>query len=269
MKLKHWIIFLLGLSLAACSAPASNKPTISILAAASLTESFTQLGAVYQKQNPEVELVFNFAGSQALTNQIRQGAPADIFASANLQYMFTLENEGFVNPNTAKIFAGNQLVMIVPKNNPAKIQHIQDLAKPGIQLVIGAEAVPVGFYTRQFLDQANSLLGENFQQRVLSNVVSYENNVKSVLTKVRLGEADAGVVYRSDVINAGDEVLVFDIPPEINIVAEYPIAVLKDSKNSRAAQSFFDFVLSEEGQTILMAYGFSPLSDRSLSTQQN
>jgi molybdate transport system substrate-binding protein len=112
-------------------------------------------------------------------------------------------------------------------------------------------------------------LGENFQQRVLSNIVSYENNVKSVLTKVRLGEADAGVVYRSDVLNAGDEVLVFDIPPEMNIVADYPIAVLKESKNSRAAQSFFDFVLSEEGQTILMTYGFSPVSDHSLSTQQN
>jgi molybdate transport system substrate-binding protein len=149
MKVKHRFLFLLGLLLAACSPPATNKTTVTILAAASLTESFTQLGAVYQQQNPEVELVFNYAGSQALTNQIRQGAPADLFASANLQYMLTLENEGFVNPNTAKIFAGNQLVLIVPKSNPAGIQQIRDLAKPGIQLVIGAEAVPVGFYTTQ------------------------------------------------------------------------------------------------------------------------
>ncbi len=267
MKARTLILFFLVLLLAGCSPPPPDKTTVTIVAAASLTESFTQLGSVYQTQNPAVELIFNFAGSQALTNQIRQGASADLFASANLQYMLTLVNEGFVNPNTSKLFAGNQLVIIVPKVNPAQIQQIRDLANPGVQLVIAAEAVPVGTYTTQFIGRANDLLGENFEQRVLNNVVSYENNVKSVLTKVRLGEADAGVVYTSDVINAGDDVLVLDIPPEMNIRAEYPIAVLKESKNPRAAQAFFDFVLSEQGQTILSEYGFSRVSDHPLSTK--
>ncbi len=254
--MKKILIFLVCslLLLTACSP--SQPTSITVMAAASLTESFTRLGEVYQEAHPGTEVVFNFAGSQALANQISQGAPADVFASANLKYMTQMEEEGFVTPGVSSLFAKNALVVIVPKDNPAGIHELSDLTQTGLKIVFAAEEVPAGNYTRQFLTLADAAYGNGYQDQVLQNVVSNEDNVKAVLTKVSLGEADAGIVYGTDAASANGEVLVIEIPQEINVIAEYPLAVLNESGNSKAAQGFVDFVLSTEGQEILTAFGF-------------
>lgn len=234
-----------------------TQQTVTVMAAASLTEPFTELGLLYMKKHPDVNLLFNFAGSQALANQIRQGAPADLFASANNKYMNQMVEEGFVLPGTSALFAGNRLVVVLPTDNPAGITNLQDLTKPGVKIVLAAPAVPVGAYTETFLAEAEAQLSAGYQAGFSANVVSYEDNVKTVLTKVRLGEADAGVVYSSDAANAGAEVIIIPIPDAVNPQASYPLAVLADTGQPALAGDFMDFVLSEEGQAVLLRFGFT------------
>lgn len=252
-------VLLLSLLLAcACQPVKTENGTITVMAAASLTEPFTALADRYQALHPGLQIVLNFAGSQALANQIIQGAPGDIFASANLKYMQQMQDQGFVAPDSARIFAYNELVVVVPKSNPAHLSTLDDLAGTNLKIVLAAEEVPVGSYTRQFLALADAQLGADYRARFMKNVVSNEDNVKSVLTKVSLGEADAGLVYGSDAAGAAGSVLTIAIPPELNVRAEYPLAVLKESTNPQAARAFVEYILSAEGQTILADYGFTP-----------
>ena len=239
----------------------SAAATLNVFAAASLQESFTEIGNKFETANPGVKVALNFAGSQQLVQQIDQGAPADVFASASKAQMSAAVQSGRIVSGAGQVFVRNRLVVIVPKNNPANVQTLQDLAKPGLKLVLAAKEVPVGQYTRDFLTRTltDTTFGAGYQDAVLKNVVSYEDNVRAVLSKVVLGEADAGIVYTTDVTkDAAPKVTRIDIPDALNTVAAYPIAVLQDSKQPDLAASFVTYVLSDEGQQILASYGFIP-----------
>ncbi len=243
----------------ASSQQASENKTITVLAAASLIEPFTELGKLFEAQNPGVRVVFSFAGSQQLAQQLEQGVPADVFASASQKYMDAAVASGRVAQGAAQIFANNRLVVIVPKDNPAGIKTLKDLAKPGIKLDLAASAVPAGLYTLEFLDKAaeDPAFGSTFKDDVLKNIVSYEENVKAVLTKVILGEADAGIVYLSDISQeASGKVDKLEIPDALNVVAAYPIAAVSDRLNPDLAGAFIDLVLSPAGQKVLIKYNF-------------
>ncbi len=208
-----------------------------------------------------MSVAFNFAGSQELARQIAEGAPADVFASANQKQMDAAIASGRIASGTAQVFARNRLVVVVPADNPANITNLVGLAQPGIQLVLADQSVPVGQYSLDFFDQAaqDPAFGGDFPANVLANVVSYETNVKSVLNKVALGEADAGIVYTSDVIGQdAAKVTRIEIPDAFNVLASYPIAALSDSSKSALAADFVAFVLSQQGQSILAKYGLIP-----------
>jgi molybdate transport system substrate-binding protein len=236
---------------------------LTVFAAASLTDAFGEIGKNFQAAHPGTNIVYNFAGSQQLVQQLGQGAPADVFASANGAQMQVAVNAGRVVSGTQRNFAHNRLVVIYPLDNPAAITTLEDLAKPGIKLVLAAAEVPVGSYSLQFLGKASATVdfGRAYSETVLANVVSYEENVRSVLSKVALGEADAGIVYTSDVVGDGAaQVGKIQIPDELNTVANYPVAVISDSANPELARAFMDYLLAADGQEVLAAYGFLPVN---------
>ncbi len=233
--------------------------TLTVFAAASLTDAFTEIGGQFDAANPGVTTVFNFAGSNALATQINEGAPVDIFASANNTQMTAAVESGRVNADAPAQFVSNRLVVVLPADNPGGIESLQDLAGDDVLIVLAAEEVPVGGYSLEFLDKASAdpAFGATFREDVLANVVSYEENVRSVLNKVALGEADAGIVYTSDA--AGVEgVSQLEIPDALNVLAQYPIAALNDSANPDAAAAFISYILGPEGQAVLADYGFGP-----------
>jgi molybdate transport system substrate-binding protein len=231
---------------------------VTVFAAASLTGAFTEIAAAFEAAHPGVNVVFNFGGTPTLRTQLEQGARADVFASANLEQM-DLATAGGVIEASASTFARNSLVIITPKDNPANVEAPADLANEGLKLVVANEDVPVGNYTRQLL-MAMGKSGDfeaGFMQKVLDNVVSLESNVKQIVAKVELGEADAGVVYGTDVTpDVAANLNEIEVPDEYNVIASYPIALVKERSNEGAAQAFIDFVLSEAGQGILQKYGF-------------
>jgi molybdate transport system substrate-binding protein len=231
---------------------------ITVFAAASLTDSFNEIKAEFLKKNPRADIEFQFAGSPALRTQLEQGAKADIYASADMPNVTQALSAGLVK-DTGKIFVRNSLVIITPKRNPANITKPQDLNKSGIKLVLAAPEVPVGNYARQSfaLMDKDASYGSSFSAAVLKNVVSNESNVKQVVTKVQLGEADAGVVYGTDVTRDVQNALnVIQIPNALNVIAEYPIALTKSVANSDVANAFITYVTSTEGQAIMKKYGF-------------
>jgi molybdate transport system substrate-binding protein len=199
-----------------------------------------------------------------LAQQLGQGAPADIFASANKKQMeVAILEAGRVISGTERTFVRNRLVVIYPADNPAGLTQLQDLTRPGLKLILAAQEVPVGQYSLDFLDKAaqDPAFGATFKEDVLKNVVSYEENVKSVLTKVSLGEGDVGIVYTSDISGDGAaQVGRLDIPDPLNTIASYPIAVVGDSAYPTQAQAFVEFVLSPIGQEVLARYGFIPVT---------
>lgn len=227
---------------------------VTVMAAASLRETFQDLAKQFEAKNPGAKVLISFAGSQELRTQIEKGARADVFASADTKHMAALEKAGLAL--APQIFARNEPVIVVPKANPAGIKALADLPKAS-RLVIGTADVPIGTYTLQILDKANGSLGKDFKDRVLAKVVSRELNVRQVLAKVSLGEADAGVVYRTDAITALDKVEVITIPSGLNVSAEYPVAVLKGAPQAKLAQAFVGLLLSTEGQKRLAAAGFT------------
>lgn len=268
---KFFSIFLLILQVAAagCSSNMAQMPvigrsrTLTVLAAVSLTESFNEIGKLFETQNSGVSVTLVYAGSQQLVQQIGQGADADVFASASLKYMQAAVQAKRVSEGASKTFVKNRLVVIYPKANPGGIIDLKDLTKPGLKVVLADKSVPAGQYALDFLDKANQNPGFDpfFKANVLKNVVSYEDNVKSVYTKVALGEADAGIVYVTDTtIGAADKVSRLDIPDMFSTIATYPIAPILDSKNADLADAFIAFVLSQEGQAILSRHGFIPVS---------
>lgn len=245
-------------------APTPEPVTLTVLAAASLTESFTEIGKAFEAENPGVTVVFNFAGSQALAEQLTQGADADVFASASKKYMTAVQDANIVAADAAKTFVLNRLVVIYPKDNPAGIVTLQDLAKAGVKLDLADQAVPVGQYSLDFLDKTveDASFDPTFKDSVLANVVSYEENVKAVLTKVSMGEADAGIVYVSDITSeAADKVGTITIPDSLNTIATYPIAPISASNNAALAQAFVDYVLSDAGQETMAKYNFIPAAN--------
>jgi molybdate transport system substrate-binding protein len=260
MKLLISILILLILVLSACSGASTNsKPrTLTVYAAASLTEAFTEMGEAFESSHPGATLAFNFGGSQNLRTQIEQGAPVDVFASANAREMDALIAQDMVQPEAPKVFLTNQLVVILPGANPAGIASVEDLSKPGLKLVLAAEEVPAGRYAREILEKLNAMFGADYRDKVLANVVSNEDNIRQAVTKVQLGEADASIVYVSDAV-AVPELQRIEIPSQVNVVAEYPIASLAESSNPDLANAFIEYVLSPDGQATLEKWGFTPV----------
>lgn len=231
----------------------TTEDRLIVFAATSLKDAFTALGEEFKRAHKGVEVVFNFAGTQELRTQLEQGAAADVFASADLKHMGELLKAGAViSPVT---FARNEPVIVVAKESAATIRGIADL-KRASRLVVGLPDVPIGRYTLQILDKASEKLGKDFRSRVEANVVSREPNVRQVLAKVSLGEAHAGIVYRTDANSAKDQVAVVGIPPEMNVVAEYPIAIVKGAAHASLARDWVTLATSAEGQRVLNASGF-------------
>lgn len=243
-------------------APAARSGTLIVFAAASLTESFGELGKQFETAHPDVTILFNFAGSQQLRAQLGQGAQADVFASANIREMDAAIDSGLIISATQQVFANNRLTVILPVTNPGEINALVDLARPGLLLIVADEAVPVGQYTLKMLDKMSQdpAFGADFGEKVQANVVSREDNVKSVVAKVRLGEADAGIVYLTDAGGAAAKDLkLLSIPDEFNQVATYPLAVLSQAPQPEFGRQFVEFVLSDEGQQVLSRFGFIPV----------
>jgi len=257
------LILLLGsaaTSRATAAAPAAS--TLRVAAAASLADAFGAVARAFEAAHPGTVVRLDLAGSQQLTLQLEQGAAADVFASADPRWMDVVREHGLVS-GEPRVFARNRLVVIVPRDNPAGIERLQDLAKPGVKVVMGAEAVPVGAYGRAVLRNLSRAAGfdPDFARRVLANLVSEEESVKSVAGKVQLGEADAGLVYRSDVSSAlARAVRVLEIPDSANVLASYPIAVLRDSRSPERAREFVALVLSAAGQRLLERHGLMPVA---------
>lgn len=224
---------------------------LTVLAASSLTEAFEEIAGVFE-QNEGVDVLLSFDGSSTLATQITQGAPADVFASADEAQMQNVVDEG-LTARKPEIFTGNRLVLITPADST--ITGLEQLAEPGTRLVLADPEVPVGNYAREALEKMNGAYGAGFSERVLANLVSEEPNVRQVSLRVELGEADAAIVYATDAAVA-ENINVIEIPDELNVLATYPIAPLAESAQPELAGAFVDLVLSDEGQTILTERGF-------------
>jgi molybdate transport system substrate-binding protein len=227
--------------------PAAHAESAStaVFAAASLTEVFRAMGDAVRRQEG-ITTIFNFASSSTLVQQIQQGADAAVFAAADEKTMGALVTSGHV-AGTPAVFALNRLMIAVPPDNPKRVARLADLAKPDVQVALAAPAVPAGRYAREAFAAAKVAVPTS---------VTEEIDVKAVLTKVTLGEVDAGIVYSTDVKAAGTRVLGIAIPDEHNVVARYPIAVLRGAKDAKAAAAFVDFVASPAGRDLLSAAGF-------------
>ena len=242
-----------------CTTTTTQSTKLTVYAAASLSGAFNETAQAFEANNSGVTVVFNYAGSNALATQIKQGANVDVFASADQKNMKSVQDAGLMNNSSVKVFAQNKLALIVPKANPANIISLNDLANSGVKLVVANSSVPVGNYSLQMLSKAsnNSSYGAGFNTSVLANVVSEETNVNDAVVKVALGQGDAGIVYVSDVPAAyKDKVTVIKIPDSVNVIAQYPVGVLSGSQNAQQAQSWINYVTSPAGQAILQKYGF-------------
>ncbi len=236
------------LSMAACGSPMPATPvsrTITVLAAASLTAAFQSAGSAFTRANPSMRAEFNFAGSSTLVTQIQEGAPVDVFAAADQPNMQKLIDGGLV-AGSPQVFATNRLQIVVQGGNPKSINGLQDLARPGLVLVLCGPTVPCGRYAAQALQKAGVHVAP----------ASQEADVKAVVSKVALGEADAGIVYVTDITAGGKAVQGISIPDDQNVLASYPIAVLTAARDRGAARAFVDFILSPNGQRILASFGF-------------
>jgi molybdate transport system substrate-binding protein len=242
----RYLAFAVALLVSACGGSAAPAPvTISIFAAASLTDSFKAIGDGYHRLHPDVDLRFNFAGTPTLVIQIEQGAQADVFASADTPNMGRLRGDGFTS-GTPQVFAHNKLEMAVARGNPKHISSLADIAQPGLIYISAGPTVPAGKYAAQALQKAG----------VSVTPKSLETDVKSVISKIELGEADAGIVYATDVKAAAGKVDGVAIPDGYNVVATYPLVSVKDSKHADAANAFIAYVLSATGQSKLESFGF-------------
>jgi molybdate transport system substrate-binding protein len=258
------LLFALGLGIAA-SASAADVPAsadspkaargreLVVFAAASLKEAFERIAKDFEEKHPGVRVALQLAGSQELRTQLENGAKADVFASADTRHMSALADADLVRK--PEIFARNEPVLIVPAANPAGVERFAELAKAK-RLVVGTPEVPIGNYTNQILANAAKQYGHTFAKRVEANIASRELNVRQILAKVSLGEADAGFVYRTDATAGRNRVRVIEIPPALNVAAEYPIAVVSRAPNPDLAQEWVDLVLSPRGQRVLGEAGF-------------
>lgn len=248
------VVAVAAVTVAGCGAVEQNQPSsfstepdstpVTVFAAASLNEAFTEIGQKFEASHPGTGVQFNFAGSSTLARQLQRGAPADVFASANQEQMRNVVDAGLVTE--AVEFAGNKLRIVTPAGNPADIDGLKDFAAGEKTIALCAEQVPCGSAAREAFAAAG----------VKPAPDTLEQDVKAVLTKVSLGEADAGLVYVTDVAAAGDDVEGFDFPASDAAVNDYHIAVLKQAPNQQGAAAFVDYVQSPQGQRILAEYGF-------------
>ncbi|WP_088991635.1 molybdate ABC transporter substrate-binding protein [Micromonospora chokoriensis] len=246
---------LLALAVAGCGADGGRASggdgdgrgvgAVTVFAAASLTESFTRIGKDFEAANPGSTVTLNFAGSSALANQINQGAPADVFASAAPATMTTVTEAGNAD-GTPRVFARNQLVIAVPRGNPAGVEGLADLGKPGVKVALCATQVPCGAAALTALDSAGVAL----------TPATLERDVKGALAKVKLGEVDAALVYRTDARAASADVTGVEFPESARAVNDYPIVALKDAPNRTAARAFVAYVRSAAAQSVLVEAGF-------------
>jgi molybdate transport system substrate-binding protein len=255
----RWRIALLALTVAATACAHSQaQPSgtgdagsavsgdVTVFAAASLMEAFEQIGQVFETRHPDTTVRFNFAGSQRLATQITQGAPADVFASADTVLMDAVASAGGTSSD-AEIFAGNVLQIAVEPGNPRNVAGLEDLANTDVTVVLAAEEVPAGRYARGALDAAGVTIAP----------VSLETDVRAVLSKVSLGEADAGIVYASDVVAAGGAVHGVEIASDRNTAADYPAALLEGAPNPEGGRAFLELLTSPAARRILQDAGFS------------
>jgi molybdate transport system substrate-binding protein len=268
IMVKHGVaLSLLCLFMVACGGPSmipgegshpADGEILTVFAAASLTDPFQEIGQRFEEANPGVEVLFNFAGSQQLALQLEQGAQADLFASADRRNMDRVVAAGLVHQDAVGVFAHNQIVVILPKDNPGQIEELPDLARSGVSVIMAGEGVPVGAYSRQVLEllSADPAYGIDYEQDVLQNVVSYEENVKKVVAKVLLGEADVGFVYCSDVTpDIAGQLQQIEVPAPFNILAVYPIAALGEASHPDLADEFNRFLVGPDGQAVLERWG--------------
>lgn len=244
------VLGIVPLVIAACSSAGSadeapEDTTLTVFAAASLATTFTELGGAFEKAHEDLSVEFNFAGSSDLAAQIQQGAPADVFASADASTMATVTADNLVEGEPAR-FATNTLQIATPAGNPAAITGVADLARSDVTVVLCAPQVPCGSASARVLAKAG----------IAVRPVSEEQSVTDVLGKVISGEADAGLVYVTDVISAGDQVTAVDFPESSSVVTTYLMAALVDARNAAAASEFVDFVTSPAGQRVLSTAGF-------------
>ncbi len=237
------VSFLLGASLAGCGGDSGGRTQLTVLAAASLTETFEQLEESFEKDHPDVDVVISFGSSSALAEQVNQGSPADVIATADDKSIGLVADDGNLSGDPTG-FAANTLVVVTPPDNPADISSLDDLA--AADFVVCDPSVPCGSAAQTILDNAGTA----------ATPKSLEADVKAVLTKVSLGEADAGIVYVTDAEAAGDEVMTVDIPAGVNVVNAYFIAVVKDSGHADLADEWVSLVMSPAGQDVLAAAGF-------------
>lgn len=274
--MKHGVLpvlaaMLAALNLAACgstttpmptAAPTEAQPTgaITVFAASSLTDAMNEIAAAFKAAHPGVDIQFNFGASSQLATQINQGGPADVFASASGSTFKTVSDAGNADAGPA-IFATNKLTIITPADNPAKIAGLKDMANPGIKLVLAVKGVPIRDYAEQIFTKTkeDASFTADFPDKVHANMVSEEDNVRQVVSKIALGEGDAAICYVTDVTaDVSSKIAKIDIPEDLNVVAAYPIGAIKASKQPGLAKAFVDFVLSSDGQSILAKWGFGP-----------
>lgn len=239
------------------------KIELIVYAASSLTDAFQALATQFEALHPGTRIILNFASTQQLAIQLAQGAEADVFASADLKHMLDLEQAGRIDQGEKMNFVDNWLVVLIPKDNPGQITDLADLTKTGLKVILVDKAVPAGAYALEVLGNVsqNPAYGPEYKNAVLNNVVSYEANVRALVSKIALGEADAGIAYSSDAVgSASDKVKVIEIPLDLNVQAKYFIGKVNESANPTRADQFIDFVRSKEGQAILNEYGFIPVN---------
>ena len=238
-----------SLSLLACVA-LSAAQSLDVFAAASLKESATEIARAFEKKHPGVKISLNFAGSQQLSAQIRQGAPVDVLLSAGMEPLKSLTYDR----SSLRVFASNALVIVVPAGS-GKIHYLKDLSN-GFHLIVADRRVPIGNYTEKMLDKAAKAYGLAWRKQFEANVVSREQDVRAVLTKIKLKEADAGIVYMTDAKSARGKVDPIYLQKEFNVTAEYPAVTFKGSANSKLAQEFMRFLNQGEAALILSNHGF-------------
>jgi molybdate transport system substrate-binding protein len=232
--------------------------TLTVLAASSLIDAFGELANRFEEQNPGVRVKQSFESSSTLLAQIQQGAPADVFASAAEEEMDKAVKDGLVK-GEPEVFVKNREIVMVPKDNPANIRRFRDVAKPDVKLVLAGKDVPAADYALEILGKARGEYGADFEKDVLSNVVSRESDVRASVNRVVVGDADATFGYASDYTpHIRDKVEIVQIPPDLNIVAIYPIAALEDAKSPELAKMWVELVTSEEGQRVLQKWNFEP-----------
>jgi molybdate transport system substrate-binding protein len=234
---------------------------VTVFAAASLTDVFNDMAQAFQAANPQAKVTYNFGSSSALATQLDQGARADVFASADQVQMDNARKGNHISGSDA-VFATNRLVIITPKNNPAGVRSVADLAKPGLTLITAQPSVPIGVYTQDMLDKASldPQLGTTFKDRVNANVVSQQTDDRQIVAQIQLGSADAAVVYKTDITPlTADALNAVDVPDNLNTRVSYPIATVTGGENPNGGAAFNAFVLSPAGQAVLAKWSFVPV----------